>query len=114
MKDYELSGCTYIKDAEDTVTFSAAKSFGTCKRSQTKLRGAFLTHFDGDPIFSTAQAHAKLEALFEQFLKAKDQGVAADFLFKITFAPEDKLKEKQLKQAIEDYHFFASGNNQAY
>ena len=64
---------------DDTVTSSAAKSFGTCKRLQTKFCGAFLTHTDGDPVFSTAQAHTKLEALYEQFLKAKNQGVAKDF-----------------------------------
>ena len=28
-----------------------------------------------------------------------------NFLFEITFAAEDKLKRKQLKHAIDDYHF---------
>ena len=109
LKDCELSGRTYIKDVDDTATSSAARSFGTCKRSRSKLRGAFLTHIDGDPVFSTAQACAKLQALFEQFLKAKDQGVAADISFEITFAPEDKLKGKQLKRAIDNYHFLLPG-----
>ena len=109
LKDCELSGCTYIKVVEDTVTSSAAKSFCTCKRLQAKLHGTFLTHIDGEPIFLTAQSCAKLEVLFKQFLKTKDQGVAADFSFKVTFAPEDKLKGKQLKRVIYNYHFLLLG-----
>ena len=64
LKDCELSGRTYIKDINDTATSSAAWLFGTCKRLRSKICGAFLTHIDGDPVFSTAQAHAKLQALF--------------------------------------------------
>ena len=89
LKYCKLSGCTYIKDVNDTVSSSAAKLFGTCKQSRCKLRGAFITHIDGNPVFSTAQAQDKLKALFEQFLKAKDQGVAKYFYFEITFAAED-------------------------
>lgn len=33
------------------------------------------------------------------------QGVAQNFLFEITFAREDKIQRKKLKQAIDDYHF---------
>ena len=32
-----------------------------------------------------------------------------DFSFEITFAAEDKLKGKQLKRAIDDYHFLLPG-----
>ena len=42
-------------------------------------------------------------------MKAKDQGVSTDFLFQITFDPEDKLKGKQLKRAIYDYYFLLPG-----
>ena len=105
LKDCKLSGCTYIKDVDDTVSSSAAKLFGTCKQSRCKLCGAFITHIDGNPVFSTAQAQDKLKALFEKFLKAK----AKDFSFEITFAVEDKLKGKQLKRSIDDYHFLLPG-----
>ena len=53
-----------------------------------------ITHIDGNPFFPTIQAHNKPKVLFAPFLKAKDQGVAKDFSFEITFAAE----EKQLKQ----------------
>ena len=33
--------------------------------------------------------------------------MAKDFKLKITLAHEDKLKGKQLKCAIDDYHFFS-------
>ena len=42
LQDCELSGCTYIKDVNDTVSSSAAKSFGTCKQSRQKLHSASL------------------------------------------------------------------------
>ena len=47
--------------------------------------------------------------MFEKFLKAKDQGVDKDFSFQITFVAEDKLKGKQLKRAIDDYHLLLPG-----
>ena len=52
-----------------------------------------ITHIDGNPVFSTAQAQDKPKYLFALFLKAMDQGVAKD-----TFAAEDK-QLKQLKRA---------------
>ena len=47
-------GCTYVQKIDDTVLSSAAKSFGTCKRSCNKFCGDFITHVDGDSVFSTA------------------------------------------------------------
>ena len=88
---------------------SAAKSFGTCQRLWKKLCGAFLSHIDGDPVFSTSQSSNKLKAFHEQFLKAKDQGVDQNFLLEINFAPKDKLKGELLKHAIDDYHFLLLG-----
>ena len=35
--------------------------------------------------------------------------MAQDFLFEITFTSEDKLKGKQLKCAIDDYHHLLPG-----
>ena len=40
LKDNDLLGCTYVSNIKDTVTSSAAKSFGDIKRSQQKLCGA--------------------------------------------------------------------------
>lgn len=105
--DCELTDCTYIQDLDDTVSSSATKYFGTCKRSQKNFCGAFITHIYCDPVFSTAQATDKLKALYEQFLKAKNQGMADNFLFKITW--DYKFKGKQLKQVIDDYQFFTHG-----
>ena len=96
LKDYKLSGCMYIKDVDDTMSSCAAKSFGTSKQSRQKIWGTFITKIDGNWVFSTAQAQDKLKSLFEEFLKAKDQGVDKFFSFEITFAAEDKLKGKQL------------------
>ena len=53
LKDYELSGQTYVQDVDDTILSSSAKSFGIGKQSWKKLCGAFITHIDGDTIFST-------------------------------------------------------------
>ena len=53
-----------------------------------------ITHIDGHPVFSTAQAHDKPKDFFAPFLKTKDQGKAKDFSFEITFSAEDKIKLK--------------------
>ena len=60
-----IYGRTYIKDLFDTKSSSAAKVFGNTKRSRRKLRGAFITHIDGTPVFSTAQAQAKFASLYK-------------------------------------------------
>ena len=49
-----------------------------------------ITHIDGHPVFSTAQAHNKPKYLFAPFLKTKYQGEAKAFSFEITFASEEK------------------------
>ena len=111
LKNCELSGYTYVQDVDNTVSFSVAKSFETCKWSQKKLNGAFITHINGYTFFSTAQAYDKLKQIYEQFIKAKDEGVAKDSLFKIIFAPVDKLKGKQLKREIDDHHVLLPGTS---
>ena len=82
----DLYGHTYIKELDVTKHLSAAKIFGNIKRSCNKLRGTFNTHVNGVPVFSTTQRK-----------KTKEQGVAEDFSFEITFAREAQLKEKKLK-----------------
>ena len=54
LSDDELYGRTYIKDLSDTKSSLASKVFGNCKQSRRKLRGAYITHIDGLPVFSTA------------------------------------------------------------
>ena len=74
LNDWDITGCTNIKDFDDTVTSSATKSFKICKKVREKILGAFITHINGDPVFATTQAIDKLQVLYKQFLKAKDQG----------------------------------------
>ena len=88
LKDCELTGYTYVQDIDDTVLYSEAKYFSTYKRFHKKLCGDFITHVDGDPVFSTAQAADILKTLYEQLIKAKDQVVADNFV--ITFNYKDK------------------------
>ena len=57
-------------------------------------QGAFIAHIHDTPVFSTAQAQAKLALLFEDWKKAKEQGVANNFLFEIIFSCEEQLKER--------------------
>ena len=56
LRDDELYGQAYIEDLQDTKNLSAAKVFGNAKRSRRKQQGAFITHIDSTPVFSTAQA----------------------------------------------------------
>ena len=104
LQDDDLYGRTYVKELSDTKSSTAAKVFGNIKNSRNKLRGAFITHIDGVPVFSTTQATAQLTLLYDQWKKAKEQGVAQDFSFEITFAREAQLQGKKLKQAIDDHH----------
>ena len=108
LQDDDLSGRTYIKEIADTKSSSAAKIFNNAKRSRATLRGAFVTHINHVPVFSTAQATAQLALLFDQWKKAREQGVE-NFSFEITFAREQQLKGRKLKQAINDYHNLAPG-----
>ena len=60
LRDDDLLGRSYVEDLIDAKTSSAAKSFWTCKSSRRHLRGVFITHINGIPVFSTAQATAQL------------------------------------------------------
>ena len=79
LNDCKITGCTYVKNVDDTVTSNRTKLLGICKQSQKKLKGFFVTHIDGDLVFCTTQTADKLKSLYEQFLKSKDQGIAKDF-----------------------------------
>ena len=82
----DLYGRTYIKELSDTKSLSSAKVFGNIKRSQNKLHGAFITDVDGVPVISVTQATEQLTLLYNQWKKAKKQGVEQEFSFEITFA----------------------------
>lgn len=108
LQDDDFSGRTYIKEIADTKSSSAAKIFNNIKRSRATLRGAFVIHINGFPVFSTAQATAQLALLFDQWQQARKQGVE-NFSFELTFAREQQLKGRKLKQAIDDYHNLTPG-----
>ena len=109
LRDDDLLGRSYVEDLLDTKTSSAAKSFGTCKRSRRHLRGVFITHINGLPVFSTAQATAKLKLIYEQLMIAQKDGVSDKFDFEITYSREANLQGKKLKGAIDDYNCLAPG-----
>ena len=94
---------TYVQKIKDNS--SVSKALTADRRSA--LKGAYITHINGDRVFNTAQATKKLEALAKVFLKKRDQGV--EFTFDITFAPEKKLTGNYLKKAIDDFHGFKAG-----
>ena len=98
-----------MKEVHDTVTSSAAKSFGNCKKSRRKLRGVFITHINGTPVFNTKQAEAQFKLLHDQFLQKQTQGVADNFSFEITFSREANLQGTKLKRAIDDYNDLVPG-----
>ena len=91
LKYDDLLGSTYVLNIKDNVTSSDAKSFGDIKRSFQKPRGAYITHINNDPVFSTKQATEKLKYLYYKFLQDKDQGVVRKFSFDITFARKENL-----------------------
>ena len=104
LRDDELFSRTFIERVKDTKTSSAAKTFGNFKQSQRKFRGAFITHIDGDPVFSTDQAAEKLRILFNKWKEEKEkvahQGVVPQFLFDITFACKEQTQNKLVGRRI--------------
>ena len=72
LQDDDIFGRTYIKELSNAKSSSAAKVYGNVKRSQNKLRGAFITHINGVPVFSTNQATEQLTLLYDQWKTAKE------------------------------------------
>ena len=60
----ELYGRVYVKDIK--TTSPTIKAFSNLKAAKRQLRGAFITHVNGEPVFSVAQAKEKLLALSRQ------------------------------------------------
>ena len=59
------------------------------KSTRDKLKGSFITHIKGDPIFSTKDAAMKLEQIYQEYLQQVQvvAGKNNKFSFLITFAP---------------------------
>jgi hypothetical protein len=93
----ELHDRVYVK--EIAAKSCASTIFNNLKASRKKLSGVFITHLNGNPVFSQADALLQLKSL-------QDQGVLE---FSITFAPEKKLLGKELKKAMDDFHHFTPG-----
>ena len=107
LQDDDLYDPVYIEEIKNKS--SVAKAFN--KSTLKQLKGSFITHIDGDPVFNTKDATKKLEKLYSEYL-SQDQGVAGkkqNFSFSLTFAPEDKLLGIKLKKAIDEYNGYTSG-----
>ena len=65
--DDDLTGRNFVRDLKNTKSSSAAKMFGNFDCSRKKLRGAYITHIDNTPVFSTAGAEAQFRFLYQQF-----------------------------------------------
>jgi hypothetical protein len=89
----------YVK--EIAAKSCASNIFNNLKAFRKRLRGVFITHLNGNPVFSEADAILQLQSL-------QDQGVKE---FSITFAPEMKISGKKLKQAMDNYHHFSPGSH---
>ena len=93
----ELSGRTFIRDIKNNKSSSAARMFGNFNRSRKKLRGAYITHIDNAPVFSTADAEFRLRSLFQQWQKARkheSRGWRSNFRSKLPLLGKSIYKEK--------------------
>jgi hypothetical protein len=91
----ELYNRVYVK--EIAAKSYASNIYNNLKASRKRLRGVFITHLNGNPVVSEADAILQLQSLQDQGLKE----------FFITFAPERKISGKKLKQAMDNYHHFS-------
>ena len=99
------------------------------KSSKRNLRGAYITHINGDRVFTVEEATEKLLKLFQQSKYHDHGGELGDttntnssdpnsksknnFSFQITYAPERKLTGKRLKRAINGYYDLAPGTTKS-
>ena len=107
LQDDDLYDRVYIEEIKNKSTVD--KVFN--KSTLQQLKGSFITHIDGNPVFNTKDAIKKLEQLYSEYL-TQDQGMAGkkrNFSFSVTFAPEDKLLGNKLKKAIDEYNGYTPG-----
>ena len=69
----ELYNRVYVKDIQ--AKLCASKIFPTEKSSKRNLRGAYITHINGDRVFTVEEATEKLLKLFQQ---SKDHNHGGD------------------------------------
>ena len=106
LADDDLMNRTYVKQIKDKS--SAYEALPATRRSD--LRNAFVTHINGDRVFSTEQANKKLDSLYKAYVKEREQGVeAGDFKFHIIFAPELNLTGNKLRKVMDNFQGFKYG-----
>ena len=71
LRDDDLYDRVYIEEIKKKSSVEKAFNKSTLKQ----LKGSFITHIDGDPVFNTKDATKKLEKLYSEYL-SHDQGVA--------------------------------------
>ena len=74
------------------------------KAKLKRLKDAFITAIDGDPVYSVDDATKKIELIVAKHLEQNQGVVQKDFAIKFTFALEQKLTGAKLKRAIDNYH----------
>ena len=93
----ELYGRVYI---EKTDSNSGVQQVFH-KSTRTKLKVSFITHIEGDPVFSTKDSETKLEQLFiistyHNFMGWQERPTMINLSSLITFAPEKKLLDAKV------------------
>ena len=115
LQDDDLFGRSYIKEIFDNKSSSAAKVFGNITRSRPKLRGAFITHVNGVPVFSTILLISGINRVKRTTLREhaiddnnRDQR-SGDGIIKLTPGTTKRIKSKdgtnkevELNTAIDD------------
>ena len=86
----------YVEDIADKS--DACRLFSNRRASRNRLRGAFLVSIDGDRIFTSAAAIAKLQSIY-------DQGVCREI--PMVFAPERRMNKAAARKAANEYGLFA-------
>ena len=98
--DDSLSHRAYVTAISSTS--SASKLNRDLKSTLKKLRGAYITHVDGTPVFSSAQVK-------EQIKKCQDRGGE----FNISFGLEPALDANKLRRAFDDFNLLAPTTSKA-
>ena len=91
---------------------SCADNLCKTKNKKRRLRGSFITHINGEPVFSVKGATNKLKRLYQEWITIKgaqensttnsstetSSKAPSKFEFNITFAPEEFLQERNSRK----------------